>query len=350
LDRGQTVSRLEKLPGFEVLFFLRYALCLPAEQVLWQAGSLPACRRQALCDSLGDRMKYEFSIEIGRKYTDASFVDDKGNTEHVKVATIPHNLMQGLSKCIEEGASRYGLAKVENLINQSRSIRLSIPTIGPDALAQKTKRRLGLIVTHPFETNVYLNEKRENPVLGFLVSRDMVVGIKEAVNSEGRQILASDGHEVQDKVRSLLEFGASAIVISLRNAPFNPINERLVREMIESDYPGHYLGAIPVFVSTDFSSTEDDVLRTHHCLLNVYVWPAVADFLTKFESYLRDLGFGGTLWVVQSDGMLVRSSQVNPLKTFTSDQATSIAAFLNPTAENGGRHEGGRNERKGRAL
>jgi N-methylhydantoinase A len=275
-------------------------------------------------------MNYDVSIEIGEKDTAASFIDDKGKREQVKVATLPNNLMQGLSNCIEEGASRYGLARVGNLIRQSSSVKLSIPTIGPDALSQKTKRRLGLIVTHPYEHNVYFDEKQKDLLLDFLVSREMVVGIWEEVNSKGEQISAPDGHEVQDKERSLLEFGASAIVISLRNASFNPINERLVREMIEFDYPGHYLGAIPIFVSTDFSSTEDDVLRTHHCLLNVYVWPAVADFLTKVETYLRGLGFRGTLWVAQSDGMLVRSPQVTPLKTFASEQDASIAALLSP--------------------
>lgn len=94
----------------------------------------------ALCDSLGDRMNYDVSLEIGKKYTDASFVDDMGRIEDVKIVTIPSNLMMGLSKCIEEGAAQYGLAKAENLINCSRSIKLSIPTVGPDALTQKTKR------------------------------------------------------------------------------------------------------------------------------------------------------------------------------------------------------------------
>jgi acetophenone carboxylase len=97
--------------------------------------------------------------------------------------------------------------------------------------------------------------------------------------------------------------------------------------LIESDYPRHYLGAVPVLVSTDYSSEPDDSLRTHVSLLNAYTWFKVDRFLRRVENLLRLHGYNDTLRVTQADGEVVDIPKVTPLKTCASDPIRFIKSM-----------------------
>jgi N-methylhydantoinase A/oxoprolinase/acetone carboxylase beta subunit len=110
--------------------------------------------------------------------------------------------------------------------------------------------------------------------------------------------MAPDVGQVREVVRLLLESGAASIVISLRNASTNLVNEETIREMIESDYPKHFLGAVPISISTEVSNEADDFTRTSISLSDAYLRQATADFLDKAAIFLGNHKFNGSLSVV----------------------------------------------------
>ena len=173
------------------------------------------------------------------------------------------------------------------------------------------------------ETTVYHKETGANPLFDFLVSPEMVVSVKEEVDQQGQLILEPDREVIRDKVRYLLEHGAGALVISFRNSHINPTNEKTVKEVIQSDYPRHYLGAVPVFISSDFSSEQDDFARTRSCLLNVYCWAGVDDAISRMETYLRERRFVGSFLISNANGSAVPRANLVPL-----DTSRSIASLL----------------------
>jgi len=272
-------------------------------------------------------MRFYAAIEIGRTYVDGIFEDDSGHMEGAKVETTPYDLMECLMDCINEGAKRLGIPTLRDLIENLTTVKLSVPAICYTTLTGRTGTKIGLIVTSGFQDNVYFEGEGRNPALGFLVENEMVVGIEEEVNSAGVKVLEPEVGRVRDIVRHLLESGAVAIVIGLKNASLNPTNENMIREMIESDYPKHFLGAVPVFVSTDFGYEASDFFRINDCLLNVYCWSNVADFLSKVEILLSNHKFSGVLLVAHADGGVAKTTSVTPIKTFASDQTTSISAI-----------------------
>ncbi len=156
----------------------------------------------------------------------------------------------------------------------------------------------------------------------------MIVGIKEEVSDRGEEVLKPSEGEVKDKIRYLLEFGSAIVVVSLRNASLNPANERIVKNIIESDYPRHYLGAVPVLIASDFSSERDEFLRTNVCLLNAYTWFNLDHFLRRVESFLQKNGYNGSLLVTQADGDSFYIQGVTPLKTCASDQIAFIGSVF----------------------
>jgi N-methylhydantoinase A len=263
-------------------------------------------------------MEFEIGIEITKNFTVGFITESKGRMEEVKIET---NLdaLGSMVKCIEEGAKRFGLL-VPDLLKKTRFVRLQDPEIVTETLANKTGARVGLMVSKGYERTAYFEGKSKNPILNTTVVKEMVVGIGEEVNIRGEQVLKPDEEKVKNKLRYLLEFGSGIIVISFRHSTLYPDNERMVKRWIESDYPRHYLGAVPVLISTDYSSEPDDFLRTSVSLLNAYIWFNVDRFLRRVETLLRQQGYKHGLLVELADGDVVDIPKVTPLKTYVSDQ------------------------------
>lgn len=263
-------------------------------------------------------MEFEIGIEITRNFTSSSIREIQGRTEEVRINATPNDL-NNLTKCLEGGANKFSFS-AQGLLKRTKSVKLRAPEMVKDVLASKRGTRIGLVVSKGHEEKVYFEGKGKNPVLDSIVEKEMIVGIDEDIDGRGMQVQKPSEEEVKDKVRYLLEFGSGIVAVSLHHACLNPANENLVKQLIESDYPRHYLGAVPVLISTDFISERDDFLRTMVCLLNAYTWFQVDHFLRRVEALLRQNGYNRSLWVSQADGGVVPIARVTPLKTYASDQ------------------------------
>ena len=270
-------------------------------------------------------MGFEIGMEITRNFTNGFFRVAQGRTEEVRIKT-DLDALGSIMKCIVEGAKKFG-CDAQDFLKKTQSVKLRAPEIVAETLANKAGARVGLMVSKGHEGNVYFEGKDKNPVLEAIVVKEMIVGIEEEVNVRGEQVLKPGEEEVKDHLRYLLEFGSGIIVVSFHHSTLNPANERFVKRLIESDYPRHYLGAVPVLVSTDYSSERDDYLRTHVSLLNAYTWFNVDRFLRRVETLLRQHGYNHSLWVTQADGEVVDIPKVTPLKTCASDQIDLIRSM-----------------------
>jgi hypothetical protein len=270
-------------------------------------------------------MEFEVELETARDYVKGFITDTQGNKEEISVKKDQDSL-SSLIKCIEEGARKYSCS-ARDLLKRAKWVKFVAPEMVMDTLDKKEGARIGLVVTKGQAQRAYFEGEGDNPAFGFIVAKEMIVAIDEEIGPEGEQILKPREEEVRDKVRYLLEFGAGIIVISLLNAPRNPENERFVKEVIDSDYPRHYLGAVPVLVASDFSDARDDFLRTNVCLLNAYTWFNVDHFLRRVEAFLQKNGYNYSLQVTQADGRADYIHRVTPLKTCVSDQIAFIKSI-----------------------
>ncbi|RJP28639.1 MAG: hydantoinase/oxoprolinase family protein [Actinobacteria bacterium] len=277
-------------------------------------------------------MAYTIDIDTGGTFTDGYMTRD-AETVCVKVLTTPHDLTQCIMDCIEEGADAFGLA-VPDMLKDTEVIRYST-TVGTNTILQRNGPQLGLILSEGSQENIYREEAGKSETngycdIGWLIPPDMVRGIDEATDSEGEVLREPDRTEVLAVVEELIDIGARIIVVSLINSYANRRNEQAVREIIRSEFPRQYLGAIPTMLASDVSSKPGDYVRTCTALLNAYIHPQVARYLNRAEEDIRGRGYERPLLIVHSSGGVSRVAKTIGLHTFNSGPVAGLvgAAFM----------------------
>jgi hypothetical protein len=200
-------------------------------------------------------------IDVGGTFTDLVLHYD-GKALIKKVPTTPYDLSVCFSRVIEEGATAVG-KKMDELLPSIDMIRYST-TIAMNRLIERKGPRLALITTEGHEDVVLIGrgaqwidgtrvqerrnlaiQKKPDP----LIPRDMIVGVKERVDSRGRVIRPVDENDVREKIRFLVNRGARGIVISFLWGFLNPIHERRVKEIIRDEYKEFHIGYLPVVLA-----------------------------------------------------------------------------------------------------
>src|ERR1700685_3660242 len=189
-------------------------------------------------------------IDVGGTFTDL-VLNFNGKALIKKSPTTPYDLSVCFTRVIEDGA-----AAVE-MIRYSTTIALN-------RLIEKKGPRLGLITTEGHEDVVLLgrgaqwidgtrvSERRNLAIQNKpdpLIPRDMIVGVKERVDSRGRVIRPLDENDLRERVRYLTSRGARGFVVALLWGFLNPANERRVKEIIRDEYKEFHIGYLPVVLA-----------------------------------------------------------------------------------------------------
>lgn len=264
---------------------------------------------------------FTIDIDTGGTFTDG-FVTAGDRVELVKVDTTPHDLTVCLLNCIEEGAKRFGLS-TEEFLARTSIIRYST-TVGTNALLQKKGPKLGLIVTDGFIDTLYASPHKASDVLTDVVQLNMRVGIREKIDSSGKAVQPIDQESVRQAVEYLLDSGARSVVISLKNSAINAAHEQKAKAIIDSEYPRHYLGSVPVLTASAITSHQDDYVRTSTALLNAYIHRDMVRYLYRADELLRQRGYRKPLLVVHSNGGAARVAKTTALNTYNSGPAAGF--------------------------
>ena len=217
---------------------------------------------------------YSVDIDVGGTLTDGIFSDGR-SVVCAKVDSTPHDLTVCLFECLTQGATQLGYSDLSSFLEHVELLRWST-TITSNVLAELRGPKIGLIVTQGHERDLY-GEQRLSPILSRIVDEKNIIGVEAAYAPE--KLLAV--------VRSLLENGVRRICISLQGALQNPQHEQQIKQIIDEQYPDHYLGSAPVLTGSDICQNTDDMTRTCYAVINAYTHSALAATLFKAEDELR---------------------------------------------------------------
>ena len=158
----------------------------------------------------------------------------------------------------------------------------------------------------------------------------MILCIDEEMSDDGVSIRPPDSAEVLTGVKLLLERGARRIVVSLSRSPLNPAHEKACRDIVLANYPAHYLGTVPLLLSTEISSEMDDLYRTNAALIDAYIHQDMAHYLYKADEEVRKNRFKWPLLIVHATGGVCRVAKTKAIDTCDSGPAAGLfgAAFL----------------------
>jgi N-methylhydantoinase A/oxoprolinase/acetone carboxylase beta subunit len=275
-------------------------------------------------------------IDVGGTFTDLVLNYDN-QTVIRKVPTTPYDLSVCFSNVIQEGAQALGM-KMETLLPSIDMIRYST-TIALNRLIERKGPRLGLITTEGHEDTTLIGrgaqwidgtrvqerrnlsiQRKPDPI----IPRELIVGVKERVDSSGQVIRPLDENDVRDKVRYLVGRGARAFVVSLLWGFLNPIHEKKVKEIIRSEYQEFHIGYMPVVLAGQVVGKLGEYERSMAAILDAYLQRSMQIELSTCWDKLRDRGYKRSLSMIQSSGGIAEVFKTAASRTFNSGPVSGL--------------------------
>ena len=275
-------------------------------------------------------------IDVGGTFTDLVLNYD-GQTVMRKVPTTPYDLSVCFSKVIDEGAQALGM-RMETMLPRIDMIRYST-TIALNRLIERKGPRLGLITTEGHEDTTLIGrgaqwidgmraqerrnlsvQKKPDPI----IPRELIVGVKERVDSGGRVIRPLDENDVREKVRYLVSKGARAFVVSLLWGFLNPLHEKRVKEIIRSEFQEFHIGYMPVVLAGQVVGKLGEYERTMAAILDAYLQRSMQIELSTCWDKLRDKGYKRSLAMIQCSGGIAEVFKTTASHTFNSGPVSGL--------------------------
>jgi N-methylhydantoinase A/oxoprolinase/acetone carboxylase beta subunit len=273
-------------------------------------------------------MNATIDIDVGGTFTDC-LVAHGDRIARSKAPTTAYNLSVGFRRAVEDAARQLDLTLAE-ILQKTAVIRYST-TLAMNTLIQRTGPRLGLITTagqehmllvgrsrawadglHPRERRYMYLAKKPEP----LISHDMTVGVRERIDCFGNVVIPLQKEDVRQKIQTLVDRGARGFVVSLLWSFLNPDHERLVREVIQEEYPDRYLGNMPVLLSSEVQPKWHEYPRTNVTILSAYLHTDMTEQLSALGEELRDFGYRKPLSIINNVGGVAKLSRTRAVDTF----------------------------------
>ena len=244
-------------------------------------------------------MAYRVGVDIGGTFIDFCVFDtETRDLSTLKVLTTPaepgSEVMEGMKRLDETYGIEAGL--VESFIHGT--------TVGVNTVIQRKGATMALFTTENF-TDVLevarlrmpesysLFSTRPEP----LITRDRVFGITERLRADGSVHTPLDEASVIDAIARAKARGAEGIIISLLHSFRNAMHEEAAAEIIRCEAPELF-----VFTSAEIWPVIREYERTTTAIINGYIHPRVAGYLTKLQEALRQSGVPATPLITKSNG------------------------------------------------
>ncbi len=249
-------------------------------------------------------MSFKIGIDVGGTFTDFIIVDDGRDALIHKVLSTPEDpslaVIQGLREIaptvMPEASFSQFLVSIETIVHGT--------TVTTNATLTHTGARSGLITTagvrDALEMRRGIRERQyDNRYTNVkpLVPRYLRAGVGGRLDRNGAELEPLSLDDVRRAIALFKSEKIEAVSICFMNAFANPAHERAAAELVRRELPGAYLT-----VSTRLLPTIRFYERVSTTVLNSYVGPKLNHYLNRLVTALKDVGFGGVLLIMQSNG------------------------------------------------
>ena len=245
-------------------------------------------------------MTHRLGVDIGGTFTDFALIDDEGGTVSIhKVLTTPHDPSEAVLRSARELLDRSGLhiGRVDMIVHGT--------TLVTNAIIERKGAVTGMLVTAGFRDALDIGKEQRYEMsdlrLRFpkpVVPRANRAEVKERTHFDGRIETELSLDEARDRIEGLIRANRiEAIAVCFFHSYANPASEQAVRKLIESEFPHLYLS-----VSSEVSPFTKEFERWTTTTVNAYAQPMVDRYLQSLERGVAEMGFGGELFVMTSNG------------------------------------------------
>ncbi|MFQ5660301.1 MAG: hydantoinase/oxoprolinase family protein [Gammaproteobacteria bacterium] len=247
------------------------------------------------------------SVDVGGTFTDCLVMDENGELKQYKSPTTPDDPAEGVIHALTKAATDHGRS-IEAFLS-TIDILVHGTTLATNTLLTSKGARTGMLTTGDFRDileirrgikpvhislyNVFIPPNRP------LVPRSRRLGVSERTLYTGEITGPLNGQEVAAAVTKLKQDGVESVAICFLHAYANPENERQAAGIVKQTAPGMY-----VTTSSDTLPVWREFERFNTTVVGAYVGPTVTHYLTELESRMRSLGYGGTLLMMLTNGLV----------------------------------------------
>lgn len=248
-------------------------------------------------------------VDVGGTFTDCVALGDDGSVVDAKVLSTPNDPSLGFVEGLRALSGKRGQSLEAYCGSITRIVHGT--TVATNAALTGRGARTALLTTEGFRDALEMREgvkedQYDNRYVAPppLVPRFLRLGVPERVNREGQVLVAPQRVDLKRAIATIRKHDVEAVAVSFMHSYANGENERFVGAALEELAPD-----LHVTLSSELLPQIRFYERTSTSAFNAYVGPILARYLSKLMTRLDDLGFGGQLLVMQSNGGVVPPAQ-----------------------------------------
>ena len=246
--------------------------------------------------------QYKIGIDVGGTFTDIVLQDQADALIQGKTPSTPGNESEGVMEAIAIIANAVGSSPAE-LLSKTRVINFGT-TVATNAMLQMNGAKVGLITTSGFRDIIDLRRGWKEvmfdvklPPPAAIVRRRFRLGVAERIDADGNVVTPLDEDEVRVQTGKLKAAGIESIAICFLFSFLNPRHEERAREIIAEEYP-----EAEVYLSSATLAKIREFERFSTTVVNAFLSPLLRHYLARLRGELAANGYGGQLYVMQSNG------------------------------------------------
>lgn len=251
-------------------------------------------------------------VDIGGTFTDLVLIEDGGRIFNSKVASTPRApeqaVLEGISALVEEAALGFG--DIVEIVHGT--------TVGSNTLLQKVGAKTGLITTKGFRDVLEIGRLRTPHMFDLqwekpepLVRRRHRLEVNERIAADGTVLVPLDEDELLNVAARLADEGISSVALCFINSYRNPVHEKRAEALLRVRMPD-----LDVTTSVSVLPEAKEYERTSTTVVNAYVRPVLAAYLTRLQRGIAGLGIDAPLLVGNSNGALASSDTARSKPVF----------------------------------
>src|SRR5437773_1695238 len=245
-----------------------------------------------------DFVSYRIGFDVGGTFTDFVLQSPAGElTTAKRLTTYPdpsEACLAGLDALL--AAAGVAWSDVAQAVHGT--------TLGSNVVIERKARGVGLLTTRGFRDVLLIGREKRYQVYDLqiekprpLVPRRLIGEVTERVLADGRVRTPLDEADARRAIRELAARGVTTLAVCLLHAYLNPVHEKRLAALVAEEAP-----QVAVTLSHEVSPTFREYERTSTTVVNAYVMSAVRTYLHGLQAALKERGYRGRLFVMQSSG------------------------------------------------
>ena len=198
-------------------------------------------------------------------------------------------------------------------------------TLGSNVVIERKGKGVALVTTAGFRDVLIIGREKRYQVYDLfiekpapLIPRRMIREVDERLMFDGTELRPLDEAQARAVMRELAAEGVTTLAVCFLHSYVNPAHERRMAEIAAEEAPN-----ITVTVSSEVSPEFREYERTSTTVVNAYVMTAIREYLERMAGELRQRGYAGKLYVMQSSGGIATSEAMerHPVRMIESGPA-----------------------------